>query len=268
MNKNPKVSIVIPVYNASSTIEKTLNSVLNQEYKSIEIIVIDDKSSDDSVKRIKRIINDNKNARIVQNKKNLGPAATRNRGIKESKGEIIFFTDSDCYVPKNWIKKMIDEYENDNIAGVGGYLEPGSKTIVADLERFQNKYLLNIRNKKCIGKEECPTGYTNSMTYKKSVLLETGGFDENYKYPSGEDFDLKKRVCKKGYGLVYIPEPIYHLEEYNLDYLLKRIIARALNKRSPKSFVLRLLLVITFTPVIIVNILIKIIKYKKKNLIL
>lgn len=270
MSENKLVSVVIPVKNSDKTIEKTINSILNQSYKKIEIVVVDDGSTDDSLKIIKNIIKKNKSKvkiKCFENEKNLGPAATRNRGVKESKGEIIFFIDSDCFAPEKWLEKIMKEYSEKNIGGVGGYLEPGEKTFVAFLERMQNKYLLNIKNEKITGKEKCPAGYTNSMTYLKKALIETGGFDENFKFASGEDFELKKRVCEKGYNLVFIPEPIIHLEKYDLDYLVKRIITRGLNKKAPKDKSMRIIYAIFMMPIILFNIIVKIIKYKKEKLI-
>jgi glycosyltransferase involved in cell wall biosynthesis len=270
MSKKIIVSAAIPIRNDSKTIEKTIKSLLSQTYKKIEIIVIDDYSSDNSEEIINKIKRENKsgiNIRFFKNVKNLGPAAARNKGIKEAKGKIVMFTDADCFVPKDWLKKIISQYSGRNIGGVGGFLEPGEKNFIAMLERMQNKYLLKIQNKKIIGNEECPTGYTNSMTYLKKALKEVGGFDEKFKFPSGEDFDLKKRVCKKGYKLVFIPEPIIHLDKYDLEYLLNRIITRGLNKRLPAKKLFKLIYVIFMMPIIFLNVLKKIIKYKRENLI-
>ncbi len=270
MAKSNLVSVVVPVKNSEKTISKTLGSILNQSYKRIEIIVIDDGSTDNTEKTIKEVVKENKykiKIRYLKNGKNLGPAITRNKGIKNAKGKVIFFTDSDCFVPEKWLEKIMKEYTERDIGGVGGYLEPGEKNFVAWLERMQNKYLLKIGNEKVTGYGECPTGYTNSMTYLKEALIKVNGFDENFKFPSGEDFDLKKRICKAGYKLVYLPLPITHLENYDFDYLLKRIITRGLNRKLPGSKTKRFFYVLIMSPKITLNILKKIFRYKKENLI-
>lgn len=260
-----KVSVVIPVFNAEKTVGKCLNSVLNQDYKNYDVIVIDDNSEDDTKKIIQRF--ENKNLFLLENNKNLGPAATRNIGIKSSRGEIIFFTDSDCEVPKNWISRLLKEYKSEKIAGVGGYLKPEAKNWVAKLEHLQNKFLLGIKNKKIAGGEKTPMGYTNNVSYRKNILNEVNGFDERFPFPAGEDIDLKKRICSKGYNVVYIPVSVIHLEEYNLDYLLKRIITRSLDIKPPRNIFVKCMLVVTSLPLIIFNIVKKLIKYKKQGVL-
>ena len=91
----PKVSIIIPVYNAEKHIEKCLESIKEQEYKDMEIILINDGSKDDSEKVIKNYIKNNLEDYNVSyyTKKNEGVAKTRNYGIKKAKGEYIFFVD-------------------------------------------------------------------------------------------------------------------------------------------------------------------------------
>lgn len=269
MSPSKSVSVVIPVRNGEKTIGKTLKSLLNQSDPPMEIIIVDDGSTDQTFKEIKNIQSTNKTKieiKFFQNEKNLGPAAARNRGTKEARGEFIFYTDSDCFVTKDWLKKIAKEYTSEDIGGVGGYLKPGEKTLVAFLENLHNKYLIKIGNKKVVGYKECPTGYTNAVTYRKKVLKDVGGFDEGFKYASGEDIDLKKRVCEKGYRLIYIPEPIIHLDKYNLDYLLSRIITRALNRPVPKKTLARLLFVMLNFHVATFNVLRKIKKYKKEGL--
>ena len=99
------VSIIIPTYNSENTIIKTLNSVINQTYKNIEIIVVDDESSDNTV----NLINDIKDKRIhLIKEKNSGPAIARNNGIKESKGDYILFCDSDDWLEEDIIEKLIN----------------------------------------------------------------------------------------------------------------------------------------------------------------
>jgi len=259
-----KVSIVVPVMNCEKTISKTLDSLLAQNYENFEIIVVDDSSTDKTREIVKKFISKSKKIKLIENRKNLGPAATRNRGIRESRGEIIFFTDADCSVPQNWIERLLEEYNDKTIAGVGGYLKPKENNWIAKIELFQNKFLLGIKNKKIVGKSKVPMGYTNNVSYRKEVLDKVGGFDESFPFPAGEDVDLKRRVCNRGYYVVYLPLPVLHLEEYDLDYLLKRIITRGLNMRPPKSTFLKLILLFG-APVIIFNVLKKIIKYKKQG---
>src|SRR3990167_3030345 len=95
------VSFIIPSYNTGQTIGKSIQSILNQKYKGkIEIVVIDDCSTDNSVNLIKKF----KKIRLVQNKTNLGLAKTLNKGIKSSKYELISIVWGDCVLrTNNWL---------------------------------------------------------------------------------------------------------------------------------------------------------------------
>ena len=94
-----KVSIIIPVYNAEKTIEKCISSILKQTYKDYELLLIDDGSTDNSLKVIKKY-RKYKNIRIL-NQENHGVAYTRNRGIKEATGDYIMFIDNDDFIDRN-----------------------------------------------------------------------------------------------------------------------------------------------------------------------
>jgi glycosyltransferase involved in cell wall biosynthesis len=103
---NPKVSIIIPFYNRVDTTIAAIQSAINQTYKNIEIILIDDKSTDD-ISEIKKYIKNRNNITLLSQKNNRGPAAARNRGIKEATGEYIAFLDSDDEFMQEKIKMQI-----------------------------------------------------------------------------------------------------------------------------------------------------------------
>lgn len=107
-----KVSIIIPVYNSSKYLKQCIDSVINQTYKNLEIIIIDDNSSDNSTEIINKI-KDNR-IKLVSNKKNKGVANTRNIGIKKATGSYICFLDSDDYWHNDKIKKQVDFIEKNN----------------------------------------------------------------------------------------------------------------------------------------------------------
>ncbi|MCQ9626461.1 glycosyltransferase family 2 protein [Cetobacterium somerae] len=103
---NPKVSIVVPIYNGEKYINRCLESILNQSYKDFEVILIDDGSKDSSLKKLCDY--EKKDTRIrVFTQKNSGPSAARNRGIKESEGEYLIFIDIDDYVSEFYLEKNL-----------------------------------------------------------------------------------------------------------------------------------------------------------------
>jgi len=112
MSNNPKVSIVVPVYNVEMYLEKCLDSVINQTLKDIEIIIINDGSTDNSLQIIKKYEKIDERIIVINNGSNKGLGKTRNIGLSIAKGEYIGFVDSD-----DWIDNRMFEilYENAKI---------------------------------------------------------------------------------------------------------------------------------------------------------
>lgn len=108
------VSIVIPIYNVESFLENCLNSIKNQSYKDIEVLLVDDGSKDNSREICDEFISiDNRFKYFCQ--KNLGVSAARNNGMKNAQGEYITFIDGDDYIDKDHIKKMVSNLSKSEI---------------------------------------------------------------------------------------------------------------------------------------------------------
>lgn len=108
------VSVIIPVYNASKTIEKTIESVLCQSYTDFEIIIIDDCSNDNSFEIARELSKSDNRIILYRNQKNLGVAKTRNVGISIAKGEFISFLDSDDVWKSSKLEKQLKYIEQKN----------------------------------------------------------------------------------------------------------------------------------------------------------
>ena len=109
-----KVSVVIPVYNACEYLKESIDSIINQTLKDIEIICIDDGSTDNSL----NILNEyqKKDSRVsVYTQENQGPSGTRNRGISLAKGKYLYFLDSDDYITSDMLEKLYDICEQNNL---------------------------------------------------------------------------------------------------------------------------------------------------------
>ncbi len=112
------VSIVVPVYNAENFIDRCIDSLLNQTYKNIEILLIDDGSTDNSLNIIKEYEKNNKNIKVYSHK-NKGPGPTRNDGIKFSKGRYITFVDSDDYIDNDYVELLVNNITDNDIIVTG-----------------------------------------------------------------------------------------------------------------------------------------------------
>ena len=110
-NKNPKFSIIIPVYNKEMYITRVLRSIQNQSYKNIEIIIVDDFSTDDSVNIIKDHQTKDKRIKLIRHSKNQGTLITRNDGALKARGEYITFVDPDDILYEGILKKLAGAIE-------------------------------------------------------------------------------------------------------------------------------------------------------------
>lgn len=119
MCKNDLISVIIPVFNTQDYLDKCLMSIINQTYKNIEIIVIDDGSTDDSSKVIKKYMGiDDRISYYYQ--KNNGVGQARNKGIELSKGNYIAFIDSDDYIDEKFIEKLYMAIKDDDVFSICG----------------------------------------------------------------------------------------------------------------------------------------------------
>ena len=106
-----KISVIMPIYNSEKYLKEAIDSVLNQSFKDFELICINDGSTDNSPEILENYRKKDKRIKII-NQKNQGLSAARNKGLKNSEGEFIFFIDSDDYIAKNTLKEL---YQNARI---------------------------------------------------------------------------------------------------------------------------------------------------------
>lgn len=111
---NPLFSLVIPIYNSEKYLFECVNSIIKQQFNNLEMILIDDYSTDQSIKIANSFLKKNKNIKIIRNKKNEGVSVCRNKGIKIAKGKYIIFVDSDDFLLRDSLKKLADFIKKHN----------------------------------------------------------------------------------------------------------------------------------------------------------
>ncbi len=183
------ISIVIPTYNASKFIPNLMNSIFKQAVEDMEVIIIDDCSTDNTVELAKEYP-----TKVIVMEQNGGPAKARNRGVAEAKGDIIFFLDSDVLVLDGTVQEVKEYFENDHAANcVIGVCatEPLNKGFVPKyMAMFEYIHLLDaIGNNLSVFAPRC-----GAIT--KALFQEAGGYDESYKGADVEDFELARRINK------------------------------------------------------------------------
>ncbi|MCI7189013.1 MAG: glycosyltransferase family 2 protein [Fusobacterium mortiferum] len=109
----PKISVIIPVYGVEKYIRQCLESIINQTYKNLEIIVVNDGTKDNSMKIVEEYLSDER-IKII-NKQNGGLSSARNRGIEEATGDYISFIDSDDWIDLNMYKELCSQLIDEDI---------------------------------------------------------------------------------------------------------------------------------------------------------
>lgn len=195
-----KISIIVPIYNEEENLRKCIESLINQTYKELEIILINDGSTDNS----KEIIESFKDKRIVAiNKKNTGISDTRNIGIGKSTGDYIMFVDSDDYLELNCIERLIEtaEKENSEIVMFNYYLETPSKRIEIKLPKIEAR---NLKEDKDL-LTKIHLGPCTKIF--KAELIKDNLFPLNLKY---EDVPFVVEAVIKAGKISFVPNYLYH----------------------------------------------------------
>lgn len=203
------ISIIIPVYNVEKYIEECIKSVINQTYKKLEIILVDDGSTDNSGKICDEY--SKKDDRIiVVHKKNGGVSDARNYGIEVAKGKYISFIDSDDYIEKDMYEFLYNLIKNEDaqISCCGKYIVYDNKT-----ELYVKKDVKEVMNSQQAILMLCNFGYMGHSTYAKLYKKEL--FKE-IKYPkikNGEDIGTTYKVFDNANKIVYDSTPKYYYRQ-------------------------------------------------------
>lgn len=139
--KKEKISVIISVYNSEKYIEKALNSIVSQNYKNLEIIIVDDASIDNTLNLLEQYKKKDKRIKLLKNKVNKGLAFSRNRALLEVTGKYIGFVDSDDYIPQNYYEVLYNSIIKEN-----------SDIALCDFNIiYENKGNINVLSPACTG---------------------------------------------------------------------------------------------------------------------
>lgn len=222
INKKIKVSIVIPVYNVELYLKEALDSVINQTMKDLEIIIVNDGSTDNSLNIIKEY--EKKDTRIkVINQKNKGLSEARNSGLKIARGKYIYFMDSDDYIELDTLNSCYEEAEKNNLDFL--FFDADSFTV----EKIK----------------------INNIDYDRSILLNTfkvaagSEYLENllknkiYKSPVWLNFiqlEFLKKIDLKFYPRIYHEDELFsfilYLRAKRVSYINRKFFKRRVRSNS------------------------------------
>tara|TARA_Y200000002_G_scaffold294028_1_gene248294 strand:+ start:3625 stop:4287 length:663 start_codon:yes stop_codon:yes gene_type:complete len=194
MSKNPKISVIVPVYNQELYISRCIRSLLNQEYDNdlFEIIVINDGSNDNTINILEKFVG---KINLINNKDNKGLPHCLNIGIKASKGNYIVRVDADDYVNSNFLNILylfIEENRQFDAVSCDYYLVDNRENILSRVNCMNN-----------------PIGC--AIMFRVEHLIEIGMYDSNFLM--NEDKDLRHRFLKK-FSIHRIELPLYRYRRH------------------------------------------------------
>ena len=185
-----RISVVIPVYNGARTISHTIECVLQQSLKPVDILVVDDGSTDDTAEILKRY-----GSKIVYiPKQNGGPASARNLGVQFAGGEYVAFTDSDCQPDVHWLRNLMKGFDDQEIGGVGGAVRSADGSITGEYVD-----LIKLLDPQEDRNGEIPYIITANACFRIEAVTKAGLFNEKFIKPGGEEAELCFRIRKFGY---------------------------------------------------------------------
>lgn len=205
--RKPKLSVIVPVYNTAKYLEKCLNSLLQQDYDNLEIVVVEDCSKDNSRKVLDKF-SKNEKIKIIYNEKNSGLSFTRNSGLKHATGKYIGYVDSDDYVDPNYYSEIMNRIVLEN-----------AELAICDIKTvYENENNREIINK-CYNGEKAKLGFINTglaasacnKVFKRELI-------ERYEFSVGkvnEDLAVVLPAIVDANKVVYVPDVYYYYVQRN-----------------------------------------------------
>jgi len=212
----PYLSVIVPAWNEEVGIVKTISSLINTNYSNMEILVVDDGSTDGTSQRVMNFIDklNNKSVKKAKqikliNQKNGGKGKALNTGIQNAKGDLILTMDADSAITKNGIHNLVRYFSDKNIMGVvGNVVVAHNSSFVGELQKLE--YLFGFYLKRAhavIGAEYIFGGAC--ACYRKEVFEKLGGFDEQNKT---EDIEMSMRTRFNGMECTFAEDVIVYTE--------------------------------------------------------
>ena len=227
MNEQPLISIIVLNYNAGELLLNCIDSIKKSVYKNLEIIVVDNISTDKSQEICKEKHPDIK---LIQNKKNFGYCEGNNIGIREAKGDFVVILNPDTIVESNWLNELITAHKE---FGDGLYqpkiLSLNEDNIIQSTGNMIHVFGFGFardKGKENITKEEQieKIGYASgTCLFTSKTVFDKVGLLDDFLFLYHDDLDLGWRAAQLGINSYYVPKSkIFHVESYSLKWSAKK----------------------------------------------
>lgn len=202
-----KISVIVPCYNVSSYLQRCVDSIINQTYSNLEIILVDDGSTDETGELCERLADVDCRIRVLH-KDNGGLSDARNAGIDVSTGDYLAFVDGDDYLELDAYEAMVAEMQNSEVslvsAGILGEDIDGNKSsLISETYQYltrEEAYINLLGNKRTIGQSSCNklfrSGLFSKLRYKKGII--------------NEDMEILPKILDQCNIVVLLNRPVYH----------------------------------------------------------
>ena len=214
-----KISIIIPVYNATLTLKECLDAVFNISYKNFEVILVSDGSTDNTLEIAKKY-----ECKIIELPQNNGAAFSRNEGSKKASGDILFFVDADVILKKNSLDILNNKFSDKNIWAIQGIYshEPMYESIFT---QYQQSYMSFFTWSKNL--TYAPFVVSACFAIRRELFIQSKGFNSNIKSATCEDEEFGMKLINEGYKINIVRELNV---EHRVHYTFKHFINRNINR--------------------------------------
>jgi len=213
-NKKKEITILLNVYNAQDYVDTFFKSIKNQSFQDFTILVIDDGSTDSTVKKIEEYKSDFNLS--IYKRFHEGLQKARKFGVDKAQGDILIILDADLILEKDAVKELLIPFKNDIVGGVTGFLKNKPRNVIEESYGSLREIFFQLKSK---GEEtDWITG--GFCAVKKSVIDQIGGYSSDN---SSEDLDISWKMKKFGFKLLQNKKAIaYHRDPTSLKEIWKR----------------------------------------------
>jgi glycosyltransferase involved in cell wall biosynthesis len=243
----PLVSVIVCTYDEGriKDLEDCIGSLLQQDFEEFEVLVVVD-HNENLYRILKEKLNNKTKLRVILNDSpRIGQASTMNRGVRESRGEIVCFIDDDAVASKNWLSELVGAYDANTVA-VGSLIEPlwiGRKPsylpeefywMVGATGNYLGEDVRKVRNL-----------WSGNISYRRSLFSAVGFFSEGLgkardAFLQGEDAEFGLRILKlTGRSVKYIPEAVVYHKVRTERVKLSSLLNRAFGQGYTKAYIKR-----------------------------
>lgn len=212
MENMPLVSVLICAYNAAPYLKESMTAVINQTYRNLEIIVVEDGSTDDTLSILQDFARQDLRIHIVQNEQNMGLISSLNKGLEHVHGKYIARTDADDITEPQWVEKIVSELEKRNdIVAMGAYIrifsEKGNGSKLAKFNQHNSIVQQATEPQELERNLLFHTPFHHPTVIMRAQVVQQHGLRYNKDYPHAEDYRFWADISRYG-KLANYPEPL------------------------------------------------------------